>query len=244
MKCRFYVVGSWPALPELAGVNFFEACRDSWHQAVVALGSEARLRHRESAMPFRRATRLEHEAQGITVREAAVVLLLFPDSLGIWRGALMERTPYDGVHSGQVSIPGGEREHHDFDFQSTGLREFHEEMGVLVNPSAVIGQLHSLYIPPSRFAVEPFVAVAPQEPQWSPDPVEVAAVLRPSCAEIAAQGALKPMPVEVRSGVRMDMPSFDVEGRAVWGATALMLTEFAAIWREIVRGGGWPSGGA
>lgn len=231
-------------MSEIAAVEFYEACRDSWHQACRVLGSEARLRHREAAMPFRRATRKEHEAQGFTVREAAVVFLLFPDSSGEWRGALMERTPYDGVHSGQVSIPGGEREARDADFQSTGLREFQEEMGVQVEAFSIVGQLHPLYIPPSKFAVEPFVAVAPREPDWSPDPVEVAAILRPTCAEIAAVDALRPMPVQVRKGVRMDMPSFDVEGRAVWGATALMLTEFAAIWREIERGGGWPFGGA
>lgn len=231
-------------LHEIAGVEFYLACRDAWHRACMILGSEARLRHREAAMPFRRATREEHEAQGITVRQAAVVFLLFPDSAGVWRGALMERTPYDGVHSGQVSIPGGEREPHDADFQCTGLREFHEEMGVHVESAAVVGQLHPLYIPPSRFAVEPFIAVSPREPDWSPDPVEVAAVLRPTCAEIAAKEALRPMPVEVRPTVRMDMPAFDVEGRAVWGATALLLTEFAAIWREIERGGDWPFGGA
>lgn len=231
-------------LHEIAGVEFYLACRDAWHRACMVLGSEARLRHREAAMPFRRATREEHEARGITVREAAVVFLLFPDSAGIWRGALMERTPYDGVHSGQVSIPGGEREPHDADFQSTGLREFQEEMGVQIESSSVVGDLHPLYIPPSRFAVEPFVAVASREPEWSPDSVEVAAVLRPTCAEIAAKGALRPMPVVVRPGVRMDMPAFEVEGRAVWGATALMLTEFAAIWREIQRGGRWPFGGA
>lgn len=225
-------------------MDFYEACRNAWCEACDGLGSEARLRLREAAMPLRRATREEHEDQGIIVREAAVVLLLFPDASGDWRGALMERTPYDGVHSGQVSIPGGERESLDFDFQATGLREFHEEMGVQVEPSSVVGQLHSLYIPPSRFAVEPFVAVAPREPDWSPDPVEVAAVLRPTCAEIAAHDALRPMPVQVRQGVRMNMPAFDVEGRAVWGATALMLTEFAAIWREIERSGVWPSGGA
>ena len=46
--------------------------------------------------------------------------------------------------------------------------------------------------------------------------------------------------VMVRSGVQHEMPAYDVDGRAVWGATALMLTEFVAIWKEVVRSGGWP----
>lgn len=191
-------------------------------------------------MPFRRASRAEHEAAGELVREAAVLWLMFPDASGDWRGVLMERTPYDGVHGGQISMPGGEREPHDMDFQATALREFGEEMGAVVAAEAVIGRLHGLYIPPSRFAVEPFVAVAPHEPIWRPDETEVAAVLRPSLAALAHSEALAARRVRVSAGLTHEMPAYDVEGRAVWGATALMLTEFAAVWREVMRQGRWP----
>lgn len=191
-------------------------------------------------MPFRRATRAEHESKGVKVREAAVLWLLFPDDAGRWRGVLMERTPYDGVHGGQISMPGGEREPHDGDFLVTALREFGEEMGAEIDQGAVIGRLHPLYIPPSRFAVEPFVGVVAQEPAWRPDTTEVAAVLRPVLSDLSHPDALVPRRVQVSAGRSHPMPSYDVEGRVVWGATALMLTEFAAVWREVVRQGRWP----
>lgn len=217
-----------------------DECQSAWASAASAIGSDVLMAHREAAMPFRRATRSEHEAAGVAVREAAVLWLLFPDAMGHWRGALMERTPYEGVHGGQISMPGGEREPHDPDFLATALREFGEEMGAAIAPSSVIGRLHPLYIPPSRFAVEPYVAVVPVEPVWRPDSTEVASVLRPSLAELSLPDALAPRRVRVSEGLFHDMPSYDVEGRVVWGATALMLTEFAAVWREVMQQGRWP----
>lgn len=216
------------------------SCARLWEAAVNQLGEGELRATREKAMPFRRATKEEHERQGITIREAAVLWLIFPDGSGDWRGVLMERTPYEGVHGGQVAIPGGEREPEDASFLATAMREFNEEMGAAIAPGAVIGRLHPLYIPPSRFSVEPYVAVVPKEPLWRPDPIEVAAVLRPKLDMLSNPDALKPRKVMVRRGVQHDMPAYDVDGRAVWGATALMLTEFVAIWKEVVRSGGWP----
>jgi 8-oxo-dGTP pyrophosphatase MutT (NUDIX family) len=220
--------------------HWVNQCRMAWAAAVDAVGSESLLALREAAMPFQRASRSEHEAAGLQVREAAVLWLLFPDAVGAWRGVLMERTPYEGVHGGQISMPGGEREPHDEDFQATALREFAEEMGAEIAAGSVIGRLHPLYIPPSRFAVEPFVAVAPAEPAWAPDATEVAAVLRPSLRALCVPGALSPRRVQVTRQTVHEMPSYDVEGRVVWGATALMLTEFTAVWGEVLRQGRWP----
>jgi hypothetical protein len=33
----------------------------------------------------------------------------------------------------------------------------------------------------------------------------------------------------VRDGVEFDMPFFDLDGEQVWGATAMVLAEFAAV---------------
>lgn len=173
---------------------------------------------RYAASPGRRPVRLEGAGR---VRFAAVLLVVVPDP---WSAILMERTPHPGVHGGQISIPGGEVEPTDASRLDTALREFREEMGVAVPRHSVVGQLTSLFIPPSGFEVEAFVAVLDAVPDWAPDPREVAAVLR---------WRLHPAPrLELRAvGPSGRVPAFECEGRLVWGATAILLTEFLAVMR-------------
>ena len=56
-------------------------------------------------------------------REAAVLVLLFPDARGDARLVLTERLTYEGYHSGEVSFPGGKAEPDDADIVATALRE-------------------------------------------------------------------------------------------------------------------------
>lgn len=183
---------------------------------------------RLAAVPGRRPDRLAGERSGRRTRFAAVLLALVPDAAtGEWHAVLMERTPYEGVHGGQISIPGGEVEPSDPSRWATAQREFEEEMGVRVNEQDVVGQLTTLYIPPSGFEVDAFVAVLAEEPEWMPDEKEVAAVLRWS---------LHPEPVLTSQRIAMPrgamhVPGYACEGRWIWGATAILLTELLAVVR-------------
>jgi len=56
------------------------------------------------------------------VRDAAVLILLFEKDGEVYF-PLTLRHEYEGVHSGQVSLPGGRWETSDADFQFTALRE-------------------------------------------------------------------------------------------------------------------------
>lgn len=172
---------------------------------------------RYSAAPGNRPKRGATED---SIRHAAVLLALVP-SEAHWSVVLMERTPYPGVHGGQISIPGGEVEPQDPDRLATALREFEEEMGVAVSRNQVLGQLTPLFIPPSGFEVNAFVVALAQEPDWFPDSREVAAVLR---MPVVPRPQLQPMPVAVGNG-RMKVPGYPCEGRVVWGATAILITE-------------------
>ena len=187
-------------------------------RAALAEAPEDIRSSRYAASPGRRPFRGDGAGR---VRFAAVLLVIVPDP---WSAILMERTPHHGVHGGQISIPGGEVEPTDDSRLDTALREFREEMGVAVPRDGVVGQLTSLYIPPSRFEVEAFVAVLDAVPDWEPDPREVAAVLR---------WRLHPAPqLEQRAvGSAGQVPAFECEGRAVWGATAILLAEFLAVMR-------------
>ena len=58
-----------------------------------------------------------------SAREAAVLVLLFPDEAGAAHLVLTERVTYEGHHSGEVSFPGGKSEPADADASATALRE-------------------------------------------------------------------------------------------------------------------------
>ena len=63
-------------------------------------------------------------------RQAAVLVLIAPDAAGEARVVLIERTSYDGHHSGEIAFPGGAAESGDDDLVATALREAAEEIGL------------------------------------------------------------------------------------------------------------------
>jgi len=189
----------------------------------------------DACMPFDRPTPEAAMARGVALRHAAVALPVFPVA-GRWHVALMKRTEYPGVHSGQVSIPGGEVEPEDVNRLDTAMREFEEEMGVDLRESEVVEGLSERFIPPSRFVVTAFVACLDHEPCWQVDPKEVAAVLTVPVDVLIAPGALRPHPIEVQPGITVSLPAYEWEGAIIWGATAIMLTEFAFAWKDAVDG--------
>lgn len=116
------------------------------------------------------------EQKGVEIRFAAVLLAIYPMQ-GSWHALLMQRTKYPGVHSGQVSIPGGERESVDANLMETARREFKEEVGVSIPSDIIFGPLSERFIPPSRFVVSPYLAILPQRPHWNIDPKEVDSII-------------------------------------------------------------------
>ena len=86
----------------------------------------------QQAMKARRSTGasiyFDHEGPP---REGGVAILLFQDH-GQWFFPLMKRKEYPGIHSGQISFPGGKKEKSDRNLMETALRESREELGLQV----------------------------------------------------------------------------------------------------------------
>lgn len=176
---------------------------------------------RGDGQPDRRETTEHH-------REAGVLLLLYPHLTGSsseLHVALIRRPEYPGVHSGQISFPGGCREEGE-SLQSTALREAHEEVGVLPETIQVIGQLSSLYTPPSNFCIHPFVAFSQNRPAFHIEPKEVAELIEPSLGLLLKPATRKQELWTFPNYGRRRVPFFDIFGHKVWGATAMMLSEF------------------
>jgi 8-oxo-dGTP pyrophosphatase MutT (NUDIX family) len=142
----------------------------------------------------------------------------------------IQRQIYDGVHSGQISFPGGRYEIKDEDLQQTALRETEEEIGVDAGLVTPIGKLSQLYIPPSNFLVSPFVGYLEQTPDFKKDNIEVAEVFALDIAKLLDVRSFQIQRVKGRS-FDFDAPCFYVDNRMIWGATAMMLNELITIVR-------------
>ena len=168
-------------------------------------------------------------------RPAGVLVLLCPAPDGSARVVLTERATYDGHHSGEVSFPGGKVEPHDPDMIATALREAEEEVGL--DPVAagvrVLGRLDEVWIPVSRFALVPVLAVAERPPAWAPSAVEVARILEPPLSAFLPGSPIRMVERTIRDWPlrygAYSIGSDDGEELLVWGATARILGQLGAL---------------
>ncbi len=168
-------------------------------------------------------------------RPAGVLVLIVPGDDGDARVVLTERPTYDGHHSGEVSLPGGKVEPDDADIVATALREAEEEVGLdpEIASVRVLGRLDEVWIPVSRFALVPILAVAERRPVLVASPLEVARILEPSVSVF-----LPDAPIRIVERTIRDWPlrygaypvgGDDGEELLVWGATARILGQLGAI---------------
>lgn len=188
-------------------------------------GSDGQLKM--AAIPARLPAKYELELDPpANVRVAAVLVHLYYDSE--WKLTLMERTNR-GPHSGQISFPGGGVEKQDSSLVDTALREANEEVGIIPNQIEILGKLTPLYIPVSNSMAHPFVGYSEQPPNYQLDPEEVKTVVVANFADFFNPDKLKRRNLTVGNGLKLkDVPYFDINGHVVWGATAMILSEFFA----------------
>jgi 8-oxo-dGTP pyrophosphatase MutT (NUDIX family) len=174
-------------------------------------------------------------AEGMAgARPAAVLVLVAPDEAGQARVVLIERTSYDGHHSGEISFPGGAAEAGDTDVVATALREATEEIGL--EPDAidlrVVGELEPFWIPVSNFRVTPVLALGTRLQSWRLDAREVKQVIEAPLAAFLPGAPIQTLERDVREW-RIRYGAYALEdvgdGPAVWGATARILGQLGAL---------------
>lgn len=157
-------------------------------------------------------------------RPSAVLILLYPNEHEETLLLLIERVTYDGYHSGQIALPGGKAEPEDADLQATALREFFEETGSDKTPE-VIGKLTPVYIPVSKFMVQPYVAFLPERPQFNIHAREVQQLIEWPFTNFIDAETVKQTTIEPMPGLKLHTPYFDVQDKILWGATAMIMNE-------------------
>lgn len=164
-------------------------------------------------------------------KEGGVMLLLYEEE-GVVRFPLIQRPEYNGVHSGQIAFPGGKKELGDSDLTETALRESQEEIGVNKHHVKVIGHLSKFFVAASNFDILPVIGYAKKTPTFEPDNREVSGIITPTISDLLDEDNRRKKDIIVRGGVKLHSPYFELQQKTVWGATAMMLSEFVAILHE------------
>lgn len=166
-----------------------------------------------------------------TATQSSVLILLYPDNITLKTVFILRQT-YDGVHSGQVSFPGGRVEEKDDSLVATALRESFEEVHILPEKVRILGPLSELYIPPSNFIVLPILGFYETQPDFIPDKTEVAELIETDISFLFDNKLHKQTILDIR-GYKINAPYFDVHSHVVWGATAMILSELKEIIESI-----------
>jgi 8-oxo-dGTP pyrophosphatase MutT (NUDIX family) len=207
--------------------RFFQALQQRLTQALP--GSVA---HQKMAASTRSSANFRTVANGKS-RQSAVLLLLYPYQ-GTLHLPVILRPAYDGVHGGQVALPGGGQEKFDRNLIQTALREAQEEIGIKASDVQVLGQLSPLYVSASNYVVQPVVGCLNYRPDFFPDAREVAEIIELSLSLLSDKGIVGTKELLIRD-VPIQAPFYGIDTHIVWGATAMMLSEFLTLLEEIAE---------
>jgi 8-oxo-dGTP pyrophosphatase MutT (NUDIX family) len=185
----------------------------------------------EKMVPATRRKEILNNKGYLNGRKAAVLICFYPDHHHNIRLVLIKRNVYDGVHSGQISFPGGKYEQEDTDLVQTALREAMEETGIDRHKVELIGKLSTIYIPPSNYVVQPVLGWLSNEPEFVPEAAEVSEILRIPLSEFSNPGNVQEKEIIHRNSQKMMVPCYYIQGHIIWGATAMMLSEMIDVLR-------------
>lgn len=185
---------------------------------------------REAQLRMAHITRRHYVDTPEGARQASVLLTLFVKN-NEWHIVFIERNANDrDQHGGQISFPGGKSEPTDPSRLATALRETEEEVGIPQRDVKVLGGLTDLYIPVSNFQVHPFLGYLDAPPVYQLQLEEVSDVLEMPLSHFQNHGVRQMTDIRIAPQLTLrNVPFFDVQGRVLWGATAMILNELLEL---------------
>ncbi|QXP62525.1 CoA pyrophosphatase [Polaribacter sp. HaHaR_3_91] len=177
--------------------------------------------------------RLKYDADKITAnnpRKAAVLALFYPNLKNETCFLLTQRASYKGIHSAQISFPGGKKDIEDENLEKTALRETFEEVGVTEASIEIIRELTDVYIPPSNFLATPFLGYANQQPNFNLN-YEVEQTIEVLLRDLLSETNLTAIKMNTSYMEDVEVPCFKLDSYIVWGATAMMLSEIKELFK-------------
>ena len=109
------------------------------------------------------------------------------------------------------------------------FREANEEVGIAEAQLEEIGQLSSLYIPASNYVVNPVIARINKAHTFVRNEREVEQLLEVSLNDLLDVNKMSTKHLETSYAGSVEAPYYDFEGHHVWGATAMIISEFNTL---------------
>jgi 8-oxo-dGTP pyrophosphatase MutT (NUDIX family) len=151
--------------------------------------------------------------------EAAVLVPLF-EADGELHAVFTKRRDDLRRHPGEISFPGGRRDHPHEELHTTALREAEEEIGLSPATVELVGTLPPVRTFVTGYVIYPHVGLIEAGNLWVPSPDEVALVMELPLSALVAGFAVRPI---TRRGFTWDTDTYVVGDHFIWGATARIL---------------------
>ena len=155
------------------------------------------------------------------LKHSSVLLLLYPENNEL-HVCLIKRPAHMKHHAGQIALPGGRIEKGETALE-TALRETNEEIGILSTEIEILGTLSELYVQVSRFQIHPFVGWLSKKPEFVLCENEVEKTISFPLKNM--KNAMEEVELKTITGT-IKVPCFTFDGEIIWGATAMILSEF------------------
>ena len=172
--------------------------------------------------------RAEPEEATPALKRAAVTIALTEAEGGEGTAFLLtRRAPGLRAHAAQWALPGGRCDHGETQ-AAAALRELHEELGLELGESDVLGMLDD-YPTRSGYLITPVVVWVSTAAAIAPNPAEVASVHRIELETIEREDAFSftTIPESTRRVIR-----YRLRGRMIHAPTAALIYQF----REVLAG--------
>ncbi|MFI5251657.1 MAG: NUDIX hydrolase [Bacteroidota bacterium] len=159
-------------------------------------------------------------------KRAAVLITLVPidDEFSI---LLTVRTDEVETHKGQISCPGGMRDDGDNDLTQTALRETEEELGIPRTSIEILG-VSDDQATPTKFIITPVVGCLDELPSLTLNTNEVAEVFTVPLSVFIEKKNARNEEREFQGKIHT-VWYFQYGKHMIWGATAILLVNFAEI---------------
>jgi len=156
--------------------------------------------------------------------EAAVLVPLYEQD-GELHAVFTKRREDLRRHPGEISFPGGRRDHEREGLHATALREAEEEIGLAPEQVQLLGALAPVRTFVTGYVIFPYVGLIEPGNEWTPSPGEVDVVLELALRDLAAGFGVRPL---TRRGITFPADTYVVGDHLIWGATARILGDLLA----------------
>jgi len=192
-------------------------------ESQIQIGTPGEYAHKKM-MPEGRILTPEHNTKPTP---SAVLIAIYNVSNELYF-PLIRRPIYNGSHSGQMALPGGKYETSDKNLINTALREAYEEVGIKPETVKILGSLSQLFIPLTNMMVLPVLGFLTEAPEYKIDKHEVDKLFTIELKDLLTPSVKKIEKWNLK-GNTIQVPYYYIQKQKVWGASAMILSEFEHI---------------